>query len=767
MTGRLFAAAVWAGVGLSAAAAEPVPKAPHPNAPPAEAAVPDLSPDEKAAVMRVARGLLNALWKGEDPDNVPAAALRDRKHPVTLAVRRNGALLGRSQAAGGDLLESLRETLAGAVTQAKLAAPAGTKPEELRIDLEIAGEPQPIRFRHHVPGPDGRLVPGYELTADSLVALEREQLSRELREKVSRLQGRRFAGDDGFAAELAKVLTPFELGSHKDRILASARLPARVADDVLDACRRGIHGLLVEVPTAKRLYVGRTYPGETITENMTPERFVFLAMSRALLPPHLGGKELRILVDRDGLRFGRFRSLHLVETDALGGYAEPFRGHKPVTDDEVQVRRVASAANGLVTYMVDRQIRFPPLTYYPSVDTSETAPLPMDYAAVAWGLAEAAARFPDNAPLTLLAIRILQGLGNAVQEIQVAASPAENFLAESAGKPTVSVPKTPAERRFLTVFGLMEPDGQTAHLGAAATAAIAMSRLPAGKARDHLTGKPYDLKVEGRTVKMPKPRERLLHGIVWMQNRERVVGPAPVVRSDNLVVGDRVRDEIGSFRTYFPPARQALGQDLYGGPALQAMAWSYTPGEPGHPVVLKALQDARRFYLDQFRHAPQWKTVAWQIPGFATASEKIPGDVEMAAAALEMADGLLRKQRTAATATDSDLIGSFPPEGGSAPLRVTAMTALSVTALCAAHKTAVRLGEKDRAARYLTGVKAGVRYLLAQQYADEDLYYVARPDLTRNGIRSEPGDNTIHLPTCAFTLIALLRAQETLWPVAE
>src|SRR4051812_36013043 len=55
---------------------------------------PAIPADEKAAVMRVARGLLDALWTGADPNDVPGAVLRNRKHMVGVTLRRNGVMLG-------------------------------------------------------------------------------------------------------------------------------------------------------------------------------------------------------------------------------------------------------------------------------------------------------------------------------------------------------------------------------------------------------------------------------------------------------------------------------------------------------------------------------------------------------------------------------------------------------------------------------------------------------------------------------------------------
>src|SRR5690349_11176992 len=73
----------------TATAAEPKRPAPAPGD-----VAPDLTAVEKSAVMKVARGLLNALWSGGNPDDIPGATLRERRFPVSVTLRAGGVTLG-------------------------------------------------------------------------------------------------------------------------------------------------------------------------------------------------------------------------------------------------------------------------------------------------------------------------------------------------------------------------------------------------------------------------------------------------------------------------------------------------------------------------------------------------------------------------------------------------------------------------------------------------------------------------------------------------
>jgi hypothetical protein len=772
--GPIALAAIAAGLGAAVFAQAPAPavKAEASEKPGEPGAPPNLSSADKATVVKIARGMLDALWTGGNAEDVPGAPLRFFKNPVAVTVRRSGQAVGRAQAHGANLLEGLREAVAGAVAEAKAKGDAGTRnPADLRLDIEIAGEDAPVKFRHV------RTVSGvtakFMLTADSVAELKKGKAKDIVPEAVlARLKpllNKPFAEDRALRAEMIKLVPPDELFPHLDRLTAAARTsaPANISGDILEQCRRGIHGLLIE-HHGKRITHGRTYAAETVTENLTREGFVARAFNRAQVPEGLLATELKFLLDEGTIRVFRFRTVQLVETDGKGGYWEPARGHAPVTISDVSPERVEESIKSLADYMARRQILMNALNYFPSIDEADKSEGPSDRATVAWAMAETAARYPKREVYHRFA---LAGLGRIAVSTRLITVPARQIDFLPIRPEERIAPKAGGKDHNIRIRVVPEADGERAHLGASAmavTAMTAMMRLPIERGRtvraldpDAKAVGPMNPKAEPKLIEIDVagPRNQLLLSVIWMQNRDAGPPPAEGVRPRE----EEVVSWLGSFRSWFPPTQQPAGVDNYHGHALLAIATAFA--EIKDPKLREALliciNDSIRYYGARFKRVPTLDTAGWHIPAFAAVYAET-GEPSHGEPVLHMADWMLLQQVGEKTAVDPDMVGGFlfdrDPNG-----RPGVASALFVHALCSAYRTAQKAGDIRRAERYREGIRLGVRFLLQLQFAERDTYYCRRADLARGGIRSEIADNSIHQSGCAHALLALMRAHDVLW----
>jgi hypothetical protein len=134
---------------------------------------------------------------------------------------------------------------------------------------------------------------------------------------------------------------------------------------------------------------------------------------------------------------------------------------------------------------------------------------------------------------------------------------------------------------------------------------------------------------------------------------------------------------------------------------------------------------------------------------------------EMADFIFEMNDWLLPVQQWE-SAPHADCRGRFhdphrpfgPPHASS--------TGVYIEGLIDAFRLARELGENVRAERYRIAILRGLRSIAQLTFKDEwDMYYVARRDLLRGGVRSAEYDNSVRVDNVQHNLMAIMKIVAT------
>ncbi len=213
----------------------------------------------------------------------------------------------------------------------------------------------------------------------------------------------------------------------------------------------------------------------------------------------------------------------------------------------------------------------------------------------------------------------------------------------------------------------------------------------------------------------------------------------------------------GSFRTFLrPKKRENDNQNFYSGEAqlLRARLYLERPTPRAKERFLKSFG----YYREFFRQQPNPAFVPWHTRALVLFHSKEP-DSELRDFVFEMNDWLL--DRAAMQEWDNspypDLKGRFynerrpdygPPHASS--------TGAYMEGLAEAYRLARDLGDTRRADRYLLALKRGARHLMQLQFHDEvDMFYVARPQRVRGGLRTEVYDNEIRVDNVQHALSAI------------
>lgn len=224
----------------------------------------------------------------------------------------------------------------------------------------------------------------------------------------------------------------------------------------------------------------------------------------------------------------------------------------------------------------------------------------------------------------------------------------------------------------------------------------------------------------------------------------------------------------GSFRTFLrPKKRENDNQNFYSGEAqlLRARLYLERPTPRAKERFLKSFG----YYREFFRRQPNPAFVPWHTRALVLFYSQEP-DPELRDFVFEMNDWLL--DRAAMQEWDNspypDLKGRFynerrpdygPPHASS--------TGAYMEGLAEAYRLARDLGDTGRAERYMLALKRGARHLMQLQFRDEvDMFYVARPQRVRGGLRTEVYDNEIRVDNVQHALSAIQALLEV-WPQGQ
>ncbi len=217
---------------------------------------------------------------------------------------------------------------------------------------------------------------------------------------------------------------------------------------------------------------------------------------------------------------------------------------------------------------------------------------------------------------------------------------------------------------------------------------------------------------------------------------------------------EELSNKNGSFDTFYIPRERTDNQNFYSGEALLFLAQEYAISKnPGLlSRILASFNYYRAWHLQNRNPAfVPWHTQAYFIMWNATKN------IEFANFIFEMNDWLLGLQQE--TAPHSDMQGRFydpqrphfgPPHASS--------TGVYLEGLIDAYKLALNLGELKRIALYKHAIFQGARNIIQLQFKDDvDLFYIAKKELVKGGIRTDVYDNTIRIDNVQHCLMAFLK----------
>jgi len=229
-----------------------------------------------------------------------------------------------------------------------------------------------------------------------------------------------------------------------------------------------------------------------------------------------------------------------------------------------------------------------------------------------------------------------------------------------------------------------------------------------------------------------------------------------------LALGDFLlfmQEADGSFRTSYG-AGEALSESPrpWDAPAQALLALVRIHKTTGQERFLQGAKRAARFLIEN-------REAAWGLPGpppdayLIVALEELHRIIPQKAYpeyGLKMARGIIAEQYTEVSAPYPDYMGGFSsPEH---PL--TSQAAFRLTGLLAARRLCEFSGQPDE--QIEKAVRRTVKFLLTQQYRDQNTYYLANPEKVKGGFRAAPAAGTIYLVTLERAIRSLCEYLEAI-----
>lgn len=217
---------------------------------------------------------------------------------------------------------------------------------------------------------------------------------------------------------------------------------------------------------------------------------------------------------------------------------------------------------------------------------------------------------------------------------------------------------------------------------------------------------------------------------------------------------DSLWHENGAFTTWIRPTTRKDNQNFFPGETL--LAWSLLARESESdrvqllPKILTSYRCYKRYHLGRRRPAfVPWHTQAYfQV----LAMHEYPELVDWV---FEMNDWLLGMQARSTQVYDDTLGQFYDPQQPFGPPHASA-TGVYLEGLADAFALARAVGDKRREYAYRRAILLGLRSAMQLEFVDDvSMFYAARRERVRGGLKTTAYDNTIRVDNVQHTLMAV------------
>ncbi len=219
---------------------------------------------------------------------------------------------------------------------------------------------------------------------------------------------------------------------------------------------------------------------------------------------------------------------------------------------------------------------------------------------------------------------------------------------------------------------------------------------------------------------------------------------------------DALSREDGSFQTFLKPKERTDNQNYFPGETL--LAWAMLYRRTRSQRLLDRFMVSYRYYRHWHLTNRNPAFVPWHTQAYyeLLRAEDVP---ELRDWIFEMNDWLVDTMQTRSRAVYDDTVGRFhdphrpfgPPHASS--------TGVYLEGLVDAHSLATQLGQTERACRYASAIRMGLRSAMQLQFTDDlDMHYVSERSRVRGALRTSVYDNTIRVDNVQHVLMAVQKA---------
>jgi len=214
----------------------------------------------------------------------------------------------------------------------------------------------------------------------------------------------------------------------------------------------------------------------------------------------------------------------------------------------------------------------------------------------------------------------------------------------------------------------------------------------------------------------------------------------------------------GEFRTFWRPKDRTDNVNFYPGEAL--LFWATLFVESRDPALLDRIMRSVRFYRDWHRNHRNPAFIPWHTQA-AFKVWSITAAPELRDWIFEMNDWLLAFQQWESQREFPDTMGRFyDPQRPFGPPH-TSSTGVYLEGLAEAWRLARAAGDAPRQEAYRRTVVRALRNIAQNTFLDDlDLFYVARKERVRGGVRTTVYDNAIRVDNVQHHLMAALNLLE-------
>jgi len=225
---------------------------------------------------------------------------------------------------------------------------------------------------------------------------------------------------------------------------------------------------------------------------------------------------------------------------------------------------------------------------------------------------------------------------------------------------------------------------------------------------------------------------------------------------------DTLWHDDGSFRTFYRPANRGMhdNANFYPGEAL--LLWATLYEQTGDDALLQRILKSMRFYKDWHLKNRNPAFIPWHTQAYYKVWEKLqqkgasPVTDEVKAWVFEMNDWLLDVQQWDDQKDFPDTMGRFhdpkrpfgPPHSSS--------TGVYLEGLIDAWRMAKATGDAARQENYRRAIVRGLRSVTQLTFLDDvDMFYIAKRDIVRGGVRTTVYDNEVRVDNIQHNLMGI------------